>query len=146
VSRMSANRWRRALAADGRAALASKGAGGVKAKLSLAQFGELEAVLDASLAAVGYWNQCWALARVANRVQWQFGVEYTPTAMNVLLRRLAWSVQVPARRAAEWDEEKIANWREETWVYRLPPYARELNPVEPVFVEPEMVAGQPHQA
>jgi transposase len=28
VSRMSANRWRRALAADGREALASRGAGG----------------------------------------------------------------------------------------------------------------------
>ena len=96
VSRMSANRWRRALAADGRAALPSKGAGGVKAKLSLAQLGGLEAVLDVSLAAVGYGNQCWALARIANRVQWQFGVEYTPTAMNVLLRRLASGVQVPA--------------------------------------------------
>ena len=30
VSRMPANRWRRALAAGGRAALASKGAGGAK--------------------------------------------------------------------------------------------------------------------
>jgi putative transposase len=32
--------------------------------------------------------------------------------MNVLLHRLGWSVQVPARRAAERDEEKIARWRE----------------------------------
>ncbi|HEY1322907.1 MAG TPA: winged helix-turn-helix domain-containing protein [Streptosporangiaceae bacterium] len=30
----------------------------------------------------------------------------------VLLHRLGWSVQVPARRAAERDEEKIARWRE----------------------------------
>jgi transposase-like protein len=36
VSRMSANRWRRALAAGGRAALASKGPGGGPAKRSLA--------------------------------------------------------------------------------------------------------------
>src|SRR5207253_4893176 len=34
VSRMSVNRWRRALAAGGRDALASKGAGGAKCKLS----------------------------------------------------------------------------------------------------------------
>ena len=47
VSRMSVNRWRRALAAGGRAALASKGAGGAKCKLSGAQVAELEAVLDA---------------------------------------------------------------------------------------------------
>jgi len=35
--------------------------------------------------------------------------------MDVLLHRLGWSAQVPARRAAERDEEKIARWREETW-------------------------------
>ena len=34
VSRMSANRWRRALAAGGRAALASRGAGGAKCRLT----------------------------------------------------------------------------------------------------------------
>ena len=45
VSRMSANRWRRALAAGGREALASKGAAGAKCKLSPAQQDELEAVL-----------------------------------------------------------------------------------------------------
>src|SRR5271168_2625933 len=47
VSRMSANRWRRALAAGGREALASKGAGGAKCKLTAAQVAELEAVLEA---------------------------------------------------------------------------------------------------
>jgi len=47
VSRMSANRWRRALAAGGKQALASKGAGGARCKLPPAQLGELEAVLDA---------------------------------------------------------------------------------------------------
>src|SRR5215813_10110988 len=51
VSRMSANRWRRALAAGGKQALASKGAGGARCKLSPAQLRELEAVLDAGPAA-----------------------------------------------------------------------------------------------
>ena len=53
VSRMSANRWRRALAAGGRAALASKGAGGAKCKLTGAQLRELETLLDAGPAAWG---------------------------------------------------------------------------------------------
>src|SRR6266481_2178887 len=70
VSRMSVNRWRRALAAGGREALASRGAGGAKCTLA---------------------------------------------GMDVLLHRLGWSVQVPARRAAERDEEKIVRWREDTW-------------------------------
>src|SRR5438105_10167523 len=59
VSRMSANRWRRALAGGGRAALASKGVGGARCKLISAQVAELEMVLDAGSAACGYVDQCW---------------------------------------------------------------------------------------
>jgi transposase len=89
VSRMSVNRWRRVLAAGGRAALASKGAGGAQCKLSP--------------------------ARVAEQAWQRFGVEYTLAGTAVLLHRIGWSVQVPARRAAERDEDKIARWREDTW-------------------------------
>src|SRR5215475_15466165 len=65
VSRMSANRWRRALAAGGRAALASKGPGGARCKLSPAQLRELQTVLDAGPAAWGWVeDQCWTLARI----------------------------------------------------------------------------------
>ena len=115
VSRMSVNRWRRALADGGREALASKGAGGAKCKLTDVQVAELEEVLDAGPAAAGYLDQCWTLARVADQVWERFGVEYTLAGMDVLLHRLGWSVQVPARRAAERDEDKIARWREDTW-------------------------------
>ena len=106
VSRMSVNRWRRALAAGGREALASKGAGGAKCKLTAAQVAELEEVLDAGPAAAGYLDQCWTLARVADQAWRRFGVEYTLAGMDVLLHRIGWSVQVPARRAAERDEEQ----------------------------------------
>jgi hypothetical protein len=58
VSRMSVNRWRRALAAGGKPALASKGAGGARCKLTPAQLGELEAVLDAGPGAWGWADQC----------------------------------------------------------------------------------------
>jgi putative transposase len=115
VSRMSANRWRRELAAGGRDALASKGAGGAPCKRSPAQVGELEAVLDAGPAAAGYADQCWTLARVAGQVWRRFGVEYTLAGLDVLLHRIGWSVQVPARQATERDEAAIAAWREETW-------------------------------
>jgi transposase len=82
VSRMSANRWRRALAAGGRAALASKGAGGAKCKLTLAQLRELETVLEAGPAASG-WDEgrYWTLARIAEVIaarRWP-----TPTAAAV---------------------------------------------------------------
>ncbi|HEV8276406.1 MAG TPA: helix-turn-helix domain-containing protein [Streptosporangiaceae bacterium] len=78
VSRMSANRWRRALAAGGRAALASRGAGGAKCKLTTVQLRELETVLDAGPAASG-WDEdrCWTLARIAEVIRGRFKVGYT---------------------------------------------------------------------
>jgi putative transposase len=115
VTRMSANRWRRALAAGGRAALASKGPGGGPCKLTPVQVGELEAVLDSGPAAWGWEDQCWALARIAEVVRRMFGVEYTLAGLDLLLHRIGWSVQVPSRQAAERDEEQIAAWKEVTW-------------------------------
>ena len=53
VSRMSANRWRRALAAGGRPALASKGPGGARCRLGPAPLDEFQTVLDAGPAAWG---------------------------------------------------------------------------------------------
>src|SRR3954468_24527448 len=129
VTRMSANRWRRALAAGGRPALASKGSGGARCRLSPGQLdgvaalldrspGQLDALaalLDAGPAAWGWADQCWTLPRIAEVVRTQFGVDYTLPGLDLLLHRLGWSVQVPARRAAERDEEQVTAWREETW-------------------------------
>jgi transposase len=77
LSRMSANRWRHALAAGGKQALAFKGAGGARCKLSPAQLRELEAVLDAGPAVWGWADQCWTLARIGELVRGRFGVDYT---------------------------------------------------------------------
>src|SRR6516164_8178379 len=70
VTRMSANRWRRALAAGGRAALASRGPGGARCKLTAAQLRELQTVLEAGPAAWGWVeDQCWTLARIGELVR-----------------------------------------------------------------------------
>ena len=100
----------------GRAALASKGAGGAKCKLTPAQLRELAMLLDAGPAVQGWdEDQCWTLARITEVAWRRFGVEYTLAGRDLLLHRIEWSVQVPARRAAERDEAAIAAWREETW-------------------------------
>jgi transposase len=119
VTRMSANRWRRALAAGGRAALASKGPGGARCKLTTAQLRELQTVLDAGPAAWGWVeDQCWTLARIAGLVRRRFRVDYTLAGLDLLLHRIGWSVQVPARQAAERDEAQIAAWKEADWPAR----------------------------
>jgi putative transposase len=53
IPRMSANRWRRTLAAGGSAALMSRGVGGARCMLTEARLGELEASLEADAAWVG---------------------------------------------------------------------------------------------
>jgi len=76
VTRMSANRWRRALAAGGRAALVSRGPGGARCRLRPVQLDELAALLEAGPAARGWQDQCWTLARIAEVVHDGFGVDY----------------------------------------------------------------------
>ena len=113
---MSANGWRRALTGGGRAALVTKGAGGAKCKLTARQLRELETLLDAGPAVHGWGeDQCWTLARITEVVRARFGVDYTLAGMDLLLHRIGWGVQVPARRAAERDEARITAWREERW-------------------------------
>ena len=48
-------------------------------------------------------------------VRGRFGVGYTLAGVDLLLHRIGWSVQVPARRAAGRNEAVIAAWRHETW-------------------------------
>jgi transposase len=116
VSRMSANRWRRALAVGGRSALASKGPGGARCRLSPAQLRELATVLEAGPAAWGWdEDQCWTLARIAEVIRGRFKADYTLAGVDVLLHRIGWSVQVPARRATERDEAAIARWKQVSW-------------------------------
>ncbi|MEU4205322.1 winged helix-turn-helix domain-containing protein [Streptomyces sp. NPDC026294] len=114
VTRMSVNRRCRALADVGRQALASKGASGARCWLSARQLRELETVLAAGPAVHGWdEDQCWTLARITAVTLRRFGVYHTLAGVDLLLHRVGWSVQVPARRAAERDEDRIAKWRGE---------------------------------
>src|SRR3954464_10854602 len=88
VTRMSANRWRRALVAGGRRAVASKGPGGARCRLSPVQLDELQMLLDAGPAAEGWADQCWTLARIAALVRERFGADYTLPGGDLLLHRV----------------------------------------------------------
>src|SRR3712207_6583192 len=115
VSTKSVYQWRRRWRAGGHPALASKGPGGACCRLNSAQLEELQVLLEAGPAAWGWTDQCWTLPRIAAVVRTRFGVDYTLPGLDLLLHRLGWSVQVPARRAVERDEEQIAAWREKSW-------------------------------
>jgi putative transposase len=115
VSTKSVYGWRRAWRAGGVAALASRGGGGYRCRLSAAQLAQLAAELDKGPAVHGWADQRWTLERVAVLVGRLFRVRYTLRGVSYLLHRMGYVPQVPVRRAAERDEGKIAAWRAETW-------------------------------
>ncbi|MFD0692278.1 helix-turn-helix domain-containing protein [Actinomadura fibrosa] len=103
VTVVSANRWRRALAAGGREALLSEGAAGARCRLDDWQLTRLQALLEAG-AAVHGWDddQGWTLARITELITSEFGVGYTVGGVCYLRGRRGRTpiVKVTARGSA----------------------------------------------
>ena len=97
------------------------GAGGPAGKLpwppgGRAQLERLRAALEAGPAVWGWAeDQRWTLERVAALTGRLFHVSYTVRGTSYLLHRLGFTPQVPVHRAAERDEDAIAEWRAVTW-------------------------------
>ena len=105
-------RWRD----GGAAALASRGPGGAACRLSGAQLERLRAALEAGPAVWGWAeDQRQPLERAAALAGRLFHVSYTVRGTSCLLHRLGFTPQVPVHRAAERDEDAIAEWRAVTW-------------------------------
>src|SRR4051812_21435220 len=110
VSRQNVSRWYRRWQQGGEAALRSRGAPGRTPQLSPQQLAQVERVLLAGAQASGFGTDLWTLARVAQVIERLTGVAHHPGHVWRLLRGLGWSVQRPARRASERDEEAVAQW------------------------------------
>src|SRR6266511_1425742 len=106
---------RRGWRGGGDTALASKGPGGAICRLNTDQLERLRSELARGPAVHGWADQRWTLARITLLIGRLFHIRYTLRGTSYLLHRIGLSPQVPARRAAERDEAKIATWRTETW-------------------------------
>ena len=115
VSTKSAYQWRRRWRAGGDMALASKGPGGATCRLDTDELERLRSELARGPAAHGFADQRWTLARITALIGRLFHLRYTLRGTSYLLHRNGFTVQVPARRAAERDEAAITTWRTETW-------------------------------
>jgi putative transposase len=108
-------KWHKRWLAEGTDGLRSKGQPGYPPLLDQAQRVELAEVLKAPPEASGF-DGGWTLARVATVIRRRFGVLYRyPSVVWNLLHRMGFTVQKPARRAVERDEQAIAGWRSHTW-------------------------------
>jgi transposase len=116
VSAQAVSVWHARWKEGGTQALRSRGPSGPVPRLSDAQLNEVEQALLDGAGANGLVGELWAVDRVALVIQRLTGVQHHPAHVWALLRhRLGWSVQRPARRAAERDQAAIDRWVKEVW-------------------------------
>ena len=115
TSRASVTRWRQAYQEGGPKAVAAKPHPGKPLRLTVAQRRRLAKLLLQGARKHGYSSDLWTLARVAEVIAVNFGVEYHPGHVWHVLRGMGWSSQKPERRARERDEQAIATWRQLEW-------------------------------
>ena len=128
VSRQTVSRWHQRWQADGTAGLASGGAPGRPPKVSDAQLAQAEQALLEGAKAHGFDTDLWTLGRIAEVIWRITGVRHHPAHVWRLLRhRLDWSLQRPARRAQERDEQAIRQWVADQWprIKKTPGAARQ---------------------
>ena len=93
-----------------------KARAGRRAGCSGVQLERLRAALEAGPAVWGWAeDQRWTLERVTALMGPLFHIRYTLRGTSYLLHRLGYTPQVPVHRAAERDEDAIAQWRAVTW-------------------------------
>jgi transposase len=116
VSRQTASRWHQRWQADGTDGLRSAGPPGRTPNLSVAQLDTVEQALLQGAKAHGCGTDLWTLGRIAEVIWRTTGVRHHPAHVWKLLRhRLGWSLQRPARRAQERDEQAIRQWVARDW-------------------------------
>jgi transposase len=115
VTEAAVSRWRRQLAEEGPQALQLRKATGRPPKLDEAAKQALVKKLEEGAVAAGFPTEQWTQGRVKKMIWREFGVRYHQNYISRLLDDLGWSVQKPASRAIERDEELIRAWLSRDW-------------------------------
>ena len=115
VSRSAVSKWHTAWREGGREAREARPNTGRPSRLTDAQLDQLEDELLKGPRAHGYETELWTLARIGKLITKLFGVRYHNSHVWLLMTKLGWSCQKPARRAKQRDEEAIESWRKVRW-------------------------------
>ena len=115
ISRQSVSRWFEAWRQDNPDWIRGAGRAGRRPKLDGAQFRQVDEALRQGAQAHGFGTDLWTLPRVAAVIERVTGVHYHPGHVWKLLAALEWSLQRPARRARERNEEGRRLWMAKRW-------------------------------
>jgi transposase len=115
VREETVSRWLARARQGGAAALRERPRPGPPPKLTPGQKRLIPEFLWHGAEAYGFRGDVWTCARIAWVIEEEFGVRYDWGHVGRLLKELAWTPQVPIRRAIQRDEEAIRRWRDEAW-------------------------------
>lgn len=115
VSKGAVSHWMKRVKEEGVEGLRRSPPPGASPRLSKEQRERLPELLDRGAEAYGFRGKVWTCARVAGVIREEFGVSYHPAHVSRLLRALGLSLQKPARRANQSNQEAIEHWKEERW-------------------------------
>jgi len=115
VSRQSVSRWYQQWKTGGTAALKSAGRAGRAPRLNAAELRQVERTLREGARTNGFNTDLWTLPRVAQVIERLTGVRYHAGHVWRVMRVMGWTLQRPARRAKERNEEAIQQWVAARW-------------------------------
>lgn len=115
VSRQSVSRWHARFLRGGAKRMRGAGRAGRKPRLNDSHVARLDAALRRGAQAHGFQTDLWTLPRVALVIERISGVKYHPGHVWRILQRLEWSLQRPAKRAKERNDEAVRQWVSKRW-------------------------------
>ena len=115
VSRQSVSRWYQSWKRGGAESLRGAGRAGRKPKLDPQHLRRVDQALRQGARAHGFNTDLWTLPRVASVIERLTGVHYHPGHVWKILGAMKWTLQRPAKRAKERNEEARRQWVAERW-------------------------------
>src|ERR1017187_3150033 len=115
ASKGCVSKWMHAAKEGGTEALRSHASAGPPARLTAAQRDKIPDFLWHGAEAYGFRGDVWTCPRVAQVIEWEFGICYHRDHVSRMLKDMGWTPQIPITRAVQRDEVVIANWRVEVW-------------------------------
>lgn len=115
VSAQSVSRWYSEWQQGGLRALNRAKRSGRPPKLTAAQLKAVERTLLKGARANGYPTELWTLKRVGEVIKDVTDVAYHQGHVWKILQSMNWSLQRPAKRPRERDDERLDQWRRERW-------------------------------
>ena len=115
ISNGAVSQWVHMAEDGGTEALRTHTSPGHPAKLTLTQRDQIPDFLWHGAEAYGFRGDVWTCPRVAQVIEWEFGICYHRDHVSRMLKDLGWTPQIPITRAVQRDEAVIANWRVEVW-------------------------------